>query len=146
MSLRIWENLPEEYRASDDPYEVLNLWRGDIKRLEQRGFRHHLHDRSIDPEQMVYESLFVKYPNLKTMVKRHTNSSGNSPFVSLTGSLELAQKFSGGCVYNVQIPAHRLVLSPANSEEIRHIEPLAIGSVLPEEIVSVEFVEAGIGE
>ncbi len=128
-------HLPERYRASEGPDELVSLWRGDIAGRESQGFKCYLNDRSIDPEQVVYDSLFVQYPNIKTLVKRHTHSNHNSPFVSLTDSFELAREFSAGAIYRVLVAADRLVIDPPTTSESAHIEALAVGAIVPEEIV-----------
>ncbi len=145
MSKAIWEMLPEKYRASEDPDEVISLWRGDFRGYENQGMRCRLLDGSIDPEQVVYDSLFVKYPSIRTLVARHTHSNHNSPFVSLTDDIEIARSFNSGAIYRVEIPAARLVVDPPKGECSKHEEALAIGMVLPCEIVDVFRTKPSVG-
>ncbi len=140
MSLRIWENLPPAYRASDDPEEIITLWRGDVTGKGMVGMTCEL-EESLDPEDYVYKSLFKKYPNIRTLVKRHTHSNHNSPFISLTDSLELADTFSPdpttNTVYQITVPAYRLVIDPPRGDDTPHIEALAIGRIEPGEITAI---------
>lgn len=137
MSRRIWENLPEKFRPPTDIDTVISLWRGDYVGREATGMPSYLIDRQIDPEQVVYDAIFAKYPNIKTLVKRHTHGNHNSPFVSLTDNLSLAQEYASGAIYRIEVPAYRLVIAPAGSSETPYVEALAIGHIAPEEIVEV---------
>lgn len=141
MSVRIWHNLPSEYRAAEDPFEIINLWRGDTIGKTATGMLCQL-EPGLDPEVVIYQSLFKKYPNIKTLVKRHCHNNHNSPFVSLTDSHEIARHYSSdrtSTIYTIALPAHRLVLDQPSKNETPRVEALAIGLIRPEEIIEEAF-------
>ena len=75
-----------------------------------------------------------------TMVDRQTSKYELSPLVSMTSDLRLAQLFSGRqgeTIYEIEIPAYRLIKDPFNTGTKRwapDTEFFALGQVLPEEI------------
>ncbi len=154
MSIRIWEKLPAKYKLStygaewDDPYAPVVLMRGDLVGGVGRGFRCYQLPGGPEPEEVVFGSLFVKYPDLKKLVKRHTKASFDSPFISLTGQLALAQSLSGAAgetVYEVTLAAHEVVVDPPRGSEPALIEVLAIGHIAPEAITGVMIGKDGAG-
>lgn len=150
MSYRVWENLPDKFKLGEDPEQPVTLWRGDRIGKEVMGMHCHLEPEK-DPEEEVYVSLFVKYPQLKTVVKRHCRDSFNTPFVSLARDIRVAQYFADPesvdgrppdtTIYEVTIPTFRLVVIPLGAKHLpaeQSEELLAIGTVEPTEITAIK--------
>ena len=143
MSRRLWDNLPADYRASDDPQESFTLWRGDRMGQEATGINCSL--GKADAEEVVYKSLFIKYPSLKTVVKRHCLDSFSSPLISLTSDVNVASEFAtyyNSCIYEVTLPASRLIADPIRG--YIDMEFLAIGRIEPADITAILLNHLGV--
>lgn len=130
------------YRVGSDPDEPFTLWRGDKIGKELTGMNCRLQD--VDAEQAVFDSLFIKYPNLRTVVTRHVRGSEDapykSPYISLTSSFQIAEMFSedsSETIYEITLPASKLVADPPTKSEKEPVELLAIGRVEPIEITGI---------
>ena len=136
-SLDIWHALPEEFRFKD-PEQPITAWRADTAGKHLVGMTSRI--KRVEPHALVAGIGQAGPDQLARWVDRHTSSSDRSPFVSLTTDLRFAQLFAeqpGSTIYEVTLPAHRLVRDAHNTGTpgwAPDTEVLAIGAIEPHEI------------
>lgn len=141
MSRELWQRLPSEYRAGETPDELIIVWRGDKIGREATGIYCKL---AADANaEAIVETAITEPSGIEELVRRHcSEGSDGSPFISLTDRLELARRYArgrDGALYEITVPAHRLVVDKPGLSETPLIEALAVGEIKPEEITAVRI-------
>lgn len=138
--IEVWQELPPEFRLPD-PEASVTLWRGDKLGKFATGMSCRL--TSANPEQTVLEAARKGYNALFDLVNEHTSAHQDSPLVSVATDIRLAQLFAGArekdeTIYEVKIPAHRLLRDPENIGTPRwpkDSELFVIGAITPGDII-----------
>lgn len=110
----LWQSLPAEFRFPE-PEAQVTLWRGDKLGVAATGMACRLTEG--DPQQVVLDAARQGRGALTELIDGHTSMSPDSPLVSVTPNLRMAQLFAGvrsanETIYEVTLPARRLVRDP----------------------------------
>jgi len=137
----LWESLPPDFRF-EDPTVLVTAWRGDRVGRAAIGITCTL--ESGNPEDVVIDAARQGTDKLLKLIDRHTGTSRNSPLVSVTTDLRIAQRFAGdpkSTIYEITIPAGRLMRDPLNTGTPGYpidTEVFTVGAIQPEEITAVK--------
>ena len=113
--LEIWNSLPPEFRLPD-PEAHVTVWRGDkISRLAT-GMSCRL--QGCDSERVVLQASRNGPKALLNLVDRQTGAAPDSPLTSVATDLRMAQLYARPdeeeTIFEVSIPAHRIVRDPSS--------------------------------
>ena len=141
--IELWDVLPEEFRLPD-PEALVTVWRGDKLGKIATGMACRLVDS--DPVDNVLQVALKGRRALIELVDKYTSAWEESPLVSVAADIRLAQFFTGfrgrdETIYELSIPAHRLMRDPENIGTPRwpkDSELFVVGRVEPSDIVRVK--------
>lgn len=143
MRSLIYETLPAEFRASDDPEDVLTLWRGDKIGRAATGMICRLGDTEA-ADHFIYEVASRGVDELNNLIDLHTGASIYSPMISVTNAISRAQEFASHpdeTIYRLELPASRLIRDPyavGRPHRGNDTELFVVGEVTPSDIVAVK--------
>ncbi|HEX3568422.1 MAG TPA: hypothetical protein VHT70_01965 [Candidatus Saccharimonadales bacterium] len=70
MSREIWQQVPPEYRAGENPDELITVWHGDKIGREVTGMSCKL-ATDADPETVVLDAAITEPPGVEELVRQH---------------------------------------------------------------------------
>ena len=142
--------LPPEFRVGSSPNELVTLWRGDKTGRLATGMTCIIEEGS-DPETIVLNAALQGHDALNGLIDHHTSTSTrpgsgrNSPFVSVTPDVRVAQTWAsrrGETIYKLKVPASRLVRDPdkiGSYGSLNEAELFVVGDVAPHQITAVKL-------
>lgn len=142
--IEVYERLPEEFRASSDPEELISLWRGDKLGVAATGITCRLGDLE-QAEHLVYELVKRGKDAINDLIDAQTDAHHMSPLISVTSAIVRAQTYAKRkeeeTIYELRVPASKLILDPYGRGMLgdnNDSELFVIGSVEPAEIVGIK--------
>jgi hypothetical protein len=131
----IYDRLPEEFRVSADPTELIRVWRGDTLGRHVTGMMCRL--SSVESAEIqVREAAGAGVEGLNQLIDLHTDGDRISPLISVATAISLAQAYStreNETIYEIEIPASRLLRDPYSIGNPRgnEAELFVIGAITP---------------
>lgn len=153
--IEVWQSLPDVYKYPD-PDQILNIWRADKVGKAVMGMTSKY---SGDPYAAVLWAAQRGADAVSTLICNHIVSNVNSPLISASNDLRLAQYFASQpdeTLYGISLPAYRVIRDPCRLSGSRWIdtgeelteELFVIGNILSSDISTVKInnTEPGASE
>jgi hypothetical protein len=142
--LEVWHSLPPEFRLPR-PEARVTLWRGDKIGKIATGMCCRL-SAEYSPDQVVFDIAQRGYDALTHLVDQHTSAHPDSPLVSTTSNLRMAQLFANSgdrseTIYEINVPAHRILRDPESigaPQWPKDSELFVIGDILPSDVSRIK--------
>lgn len=140
--------IPEKYRVGERPQDLIISYRGDWKGLEKGIFSNLQEAGNIAGIQEAIK--IVESGNeaeIRKLIDKYTSGSRLSPFVSTSQNPEVAQVYAvkpGTTIYQLKIPASRIVIDAENIGGAGKTELFVIGAIYPEEVVAIKKINDGM--